>query len=223
MNKSQKLKLLSQQNGFLEWLRLKTTLKKLRYADNHSEDDKVKLAYKNAVMDYERDIMYNVGTKLWHNHRTAFREHKKYYYNQLRKPFSMTVANFSNFMREYRALLRHLPPLSSKIVTKSFDAKWGAMEITNEEIRAAIYNALPEDYKTHITYQCKADWQNMDENEFLNAMLAYKFFNNTQRSKLLSQQNKFLEWLRLKTTLKKLRYTDNHSSQISLQKCSNGL
>ena len=84
-------------------------------------------------------------------------ENKKYYCNQLRKPFSMSIVNFNTRMREYRALLCHLPPASSKRSTKPFDANWDAVKITKEEIRAAIYNALPEDYKTHINYQCKAN------------------------------------------------------------------
>ena len=108
-------------------------------------------------MDYKRAIMYHAGTKLWHNHRTAFREHKKYYCNQLRKPFSMSIVNFNTCMREYRALLCHLPPPSLKRGTKSFDANWDAVKITKEEIWATIYDALPEDYKTHINYQCKAN------------------------------------------------------------------
>ena len=120
MSDDLKLKLLSQQNEFLEWLKLKTTLRKLRYIDNHSKDDEVESAYKSVVMDYERAIMYHVRTKLWHNHRTAIREHKKYYGNQLRKPFGMAIVDFNNRMREYGALLCHLPPLLSKIVTKSF-------------------------------------------------------------------------------------------------------
>ena len=109
-------------------------------------------------MDYERAIMYHVRTKLWHIRRTAVREHKKYYCNQLRKPFGMSIADFSNCMREYGALLRHLPPPSFKIVTRSFDAKWEAVEITDEEIWTAIYNALPEDYKT----QTGRTWKRMN-------------------------------------------------------------
>ena len=134
--------------------------------------------------------MYHAGIRLWHNHRTTFREHKKYYCNQLRKPFSMSVVNFNTHMREYRALLHHLPPLSSKRDTKSFDANWDAVKITKEEIQAAIYDALPEDYKTHINYQCKADWQDMDENKVLNAMIAYKHYDNTQKFKRSQREKK---------------------------------
>ena len=89
-------------------------LKKLRYAEQNSNNDELKWAYEKVVMNYERAIMYHAGTKLWHNHRSAFREHKKYYGNQLRKPFSMTIVNFNILMKEYRALLRHLPPPSLK-------------------------------------------------------------------------------------------------------------
>ena len=127
--------------------------------------------------------MYHVRTKLWHNHRTTVRENKKYYCNQLRKLFGMSIANFNNRMRKYGALLHHLPRPYFKTATRSFDEKWEAVEIREEKIWAAIYDALPEDYKTHITYQCKADWQEMDENKFLNAMVAHKHFDNTQKFK----------------------------------------
>ena len=78
----------------MDWLGQTKTLKKLRYTEQDSDIDELKLAYKKVVMDYKRAIMYHARTKLWHNHRTAFREHKKYYGNQLRKPFSMSIIEF---------------------------------------------------------------------------------------------------------------------------------
>ena len=89
MSDALKLKLMSQQNEFLDWLKQKTTLKKLRYVDSTNDKDELESAYEKAVMDYERAIMYHVGTRLWPEHRTAFRDHKKYYCNQLIKLFSM--------------------------------------------------------------------------------------------------------------------------------------
>ena len=91
---------MSKQNDFLDWLGQTKTLKKLRYAEQNSDNDELKSAYKKSVMDYERAIMYHTGIKLWHNHRTAFREHKKYYGNQLRKPSSMLIVDFNTRMRE---------------------------------------------------------------------------------------------------------------------------
>ena len=105
-----RVKVTTQQNEFLGWLKQKSTLKKLRCVDNNNDDEVLGLAADRAVMDYERAIMYNVRTRLWPEHRTAFRDHKKYYCNQLIKLFSMTVSKFINCMREYGALLRHLPP-----------------------------------------------------------------------------------------------------------------
>ena len=109
-------------------------LKKLRYKEQNSNKDEIKSAYEKAVMNYKRAIMYHTGTKLWHIHRSAFREHKKYYGNQLRKLFSMTIISFNNCMKEYGDLLRHLPPLSLKKYKKSFDADWDALKITKKEI-----------------------------------------------------------------------------------------
>ena len=90
------LDLTSQQSVFLTWLKQPKTLKKLGYVSRDPDTDKVKLAYKEAVMDYERSIMYFTGIKLWSDHRTAFREHKKYYGSHLRKLFSMSIVNFND-------------------------------------------------------------------------------------------------------------------------------
>ena len=150
----------------------------VRTTEQNSDKHELKLAYEKAVMDYKRAIMYHTGTKLWHNNRSAFREHKKYYSNQVRKLFSMSIVDFNTRMRKYGALLSHLPPTSLKKDTRSFDADWDEVKITKREIRAAIYDALPEDYKTHINCQCEAGWQDMDENDFLNAMLADQYHDN---------------------------------------------
>ena len=91
----------------------------------------------------------------------------------------MLIVNFNTCMREYGALLCHLPPPSLKKDSRSFNADWDALEITTKEIQAATYSALPENYKIHINCQCEADWQDMDENDFLNAMLAYEYHGNT--------------------------------------------
>ena len=120
------------------------TLKKLRYAEQNSDNDELKSAYEKAVMDYKRAIMYHAGTKLWHSHRSGFREHKKYYGNQQRKPFNMLIIDFNTHMKEFGASLCHLPPLSLKKGTRYFNADWDAVEITKKEIWATIYNALPK-------------------------------------------------------------------------------
>ena len=54
LNNTQKFKLTSQQNEFLDWLKQKTTLKKLRYVDNTSDKDELKSACKNAVSRFKR-------------------------------------------------------------------------------------------------------------------------------------------------------------------------
>ena len=56
-------------------------LSKLGYAPRDPDSDNIDLVYKKAITDYKRAIMYYAGVKLWSNHKTAFREHKKYYGN----------------------------------------------------------------------------------------------------------------------------------------------
>ena len=162
----------------------------LGYLNNKGEDNNFTSAHNHALMHYEQAIMYHLGTKLWSDHRNAFRLHKKYYCNHLMKPFGMSIASFSNCMKEYRALLCHLPPPSSKNTTTSFGANWNKVEVTEREIRAATYDALPKKYQDYICYHCKADWQDMSDNDFLNAMMAHKHFDNTLQFKKAQQEKK---------------------------------
>ena len=53
INNSLKLKLMSKQNDFLEWLEQPKILKRLRYPEQNSNNDELKLAYGKVVMNYE--------------------------------------------------------------------------------------------------------------------------------------------------------------------------
>ena len=116
------LELTSKQNEFLAWFKQPKTLNKLRYASGDSNCDEINSAYEEAIADYKRFILYFAGIKLWSNHRNAFKEHKKYYCNHLRKSHNMSIVNFNNQMKKYRELLRYLPPPSQKKCKKSVDA-----------------------------------------------------------------------------------------------------
>ena len=52
---------MSKQNKFLEWLKTPKTLKRLGYASETTDIDKVHSAYKEAIMDYKRAVMYFLG------------------------------------------------------------------------------------------------------------------------------------------------------------------
>ena len=136
---NQFVELKTQQDVFLTWLKQPKILKKLGYITSvNIDNDEINSAYKEATMDYKKSIMYYLGMKLWNNHRTAFREHKKYYCNHLRKPFSMSIVNFHDCMREYGDALCYLPPPSRKGCKKSANADWEALlSITEEEIWTA--------------------------------------------------------------------------------------
>ena len=79
------------------WLKEPKTFKKIGYVTSIDINrDEIDLAYKEAAMDYEKAIIFFCGQKLWSHHRNTFREHKKYYFNQLRKPFGMSIVNFND-------------------------------------------------------------------------------------------------------------------------------
>ena len=166
----------TQQDEFLEWLAEAKTLMKLEYITSLTVDqDEVLAAFEAAVRDYENSITYFCGQKLWKDHRNTFREHKKYFYNKIAKPFTMSVVDFNDRMREYGDTLRYLQPPSRKGSKKSADADWAALEcISEEDIHTATYDALPKEYKTHIEGQYETDFRDMDEIEFLESMLAFE-------------------------------------------------
>ena len=95
----------------------------------------------------------------------------------------MSIVDFNNCMKEYRELLRYLPPLFQRKCKASTNADWNTQKVTDDENRAATYDVLPRDYKTHINSQFELDWQDMDNNEFLDAMRIYKFIDNTRKFK----------------------------------------
>ena len=174
----------TQQDEFLTWMKEAKTLKKLAYITSLTADQNdLDQAYEEALMDYENAIMFFCGQKLWKDHRNSFREHKKYYQNQIRKPFGMSVVDFNDRMREYGDTLRFLQPSSRKGSKRSADADWDAlMGISEEDIRTATYDALPPDYKSHIDGQYEVDFRDMDEIDFLEAMLSQESIDQARRA-----------------------------------------
>jgi hypothetical protein len=95
----------------------------------------------------------------------------------------MSIVDFNDRMREYGDTLRYLQPSSRKGSKKSADADWAALEsITEEDVRTATYDALPQDYKTHIDGQYEVDFRDMDEVEFLEAMISYETIDKNRRA-----------------------------------------
>ena len=174
----------TQQDAFLKWLKEPKALKKLDYVTSTTADQgELDSAYQEAIADYENAIMFFCGQKLWKDHRNTFREHKKYYLNQIRKPFGMSIVDFNDRMREYGDTLRFLQPSSRKGSKRSADADWDAlMSITEEDIRTATFDALPKEYKTHIDGQFEVDFRDMDEIDFLDAMLSYETVDKARRA-----------------------------------------
>ena len=185
----------TQQDEFLKWLKEPRTLFKLDYTTSATaESAEVDTAYEEAIVDYENAIMFFCGQKLWKDHRNCFREHKKYYFNNVRKPFDMSIVDFNDRMREYGETLQHLQPSSRKGTKRSADADWNALtSITEEDVRVATFDALPQEYKTHIDGQYEVDFRDMDEIDFLDAMLSYETIDKARRAKLDKEKKKAKE------------------------------
>ena len=73
--------------------------------------------------------------------------------------------------------------------------------ITEEEIQTATYDALPPDYRTHINSQYELDFRDMEEIDFLQAMLSYEIIDKAQRAQKEKENEK--EKKRKELSLKK--------------------
>ena len=180
----------TQGEEFLTWLKDAKTLFKLEYVESiNADQEDLDEAYEMAVADYEKAILYFCGQKLWKNHRSTFREHLRYYQNTITKPFNMPIVDFNDRMREYGDILRHLQPPAKKGNKKSADANWDALtSITEEDVRTATFDALPEPYKTHIEGNYESDFRDMDEIDFLEAMISFETLDQARLSKLKKEK-----------------------------------
>ena len=116
----------------------------------------------------------------------------------------MSIVDFNDRMREYGDTLRFLQPSSRKGSKRSADADWNALEsITEEDICTATFNALPGEYRTHIDGQFEVNFRDMDEIEFLNAMLSYETINKARRAKANKEKEKKKESALKKSTPRK--------------------
>ena len=55
--------------------------------------------------------------------------------------------------------------------------------ITQEDIRVATFDALPDDYRNHIDYQYENDYRYIQEGDFLDAILSYELIDLAMRTK----------------------------------------
>ena len=95
----------------------------------------------------------------------------------------MHIVKFNDRMREYGDMLKFFQPSSRKVHKKSVNADWLALEsVTDEEICTATYDELPKDYRTHIDGQYEVDFRDMDETDFLEAMLNYETIEKARRA-----------------------------------------
>ena len=173
---------IKQNDIFLPWLEETRVLFKLGYLDTANPDvDAALQAYHNAINDFERGIFYYVGQMAWKDSTMAYRNHLKYYTNSIVKPFNMSIDDYITRMNEYAELLQYLPP-PSKRGDKSRDARWDKIKPLNEDdIREAIYDGLPEPYRSHVSNNFEQDWQDMEESDFLDALRAYEKTDQEKR------------------------------------------
>ena len=103
----------------------------------------------------------------------------------------MLIISYYDRMKEYGDTLRYLQRPSKKGRKQSSNAQWGALlSVSNEDIRTAMFDALPPDYKTRITRQLEEDFRSMDNIEFLKVMLSYETIDKAHRAERNSDKEK---------------------------------
>jgi hypothetical protein len=167
---------------FLPWLKEKKVLFKLNYLDTANlEADEALQAYHNAIDDYENGIFYNCGQMAWKDSTMAYHKHYKYFTTSITKPFNMSIDDYITRMNEYNELLQYLLPPSTR-GSRSSEADWDKLKSISEgDIRAAIYDGLPEAYQDHVSNQYEEDWINMEEPNFLDVLRAYEKIDQGKR------------------------------------------
>ena len=87
-------------------------------------------------------------------------------------------------MREYAEIFAFLIPAHGKRNNKASDAIWRERkELTEREIHQAIYYGLPLPYQEDLESHYQKDYQEMDWNEFLNALLSYEVIDDRNKKK----------------------------------------
>ena len=110
----------------------------------------------------------------------------------------MSVVKFNTNMKQYGVILSHLQPPSFKNDKLYNEADWRILNSVDEQrARDAIFNAIPKFYQKNIESQYEKDYRAMDDNEFLDAMLAYERADN------VIQEKKAKEFAKLKEAKKK--------------------
>ena len=112
-------------------------------------------------------------------------DHVKYCKNHIVKPFDESVVGYCNAMMEYAMIFQHLQPPYTKSTQTFFEAKWHQRNaLSDDYVREAIYNGLPEAYRKHIETCYDTDYLEMDETEFLNCLNAYKTIDHSKKKNL---------------------------------------
>ena len=166
---------------FLSWLELDSTLQGMGYLLDSDEntDETYEEAKEQCFQDFEQYVYWYMGQKLFKGHRSTYTDHKKYFMNFLSKPYDESIVDFNNKMREYATSFAYLQPPSRKNCSNAADALWEKRKLLEEEeIREAIFDALPKSYRDYINTTYDQDYQSMEEIEFLEAMTAYEVIDD---------------------------------------------
>ena len=110
---------------------------------------------------FERRIWFDLGKKMWRNHRNVHDDHMHYLQTDIIKPYKMSMIDFVERMRTLFKMKRYLQPPSMRNET-SIDADWDTRDkaVTEITIRKALRDGL------HDSLQIKLDQKEEDYHLF---------------------------------------------------------
>ena len=118
----------------------------------------------DKYVDFERELLFELGKCTWRNHWSVYQDHMKYVCNDTVKPFKVKILRYAEHVCETHDPEKYLPTPSMKGYS-AIEANWSVCneEFTTSDLRLTIKDRItktirdelddhPEDYSS-LTYE----------------------------------------------------------------------
>ena len=65
-------------------------------------------------VDFEKELWFELGKRMWRNHISIFQDHVKFMHNDIVNPIRIGISQYANNFREMHDLAKFLYPPSNK-------------------------------------------------------------------------------------------------------------
>ena len=157
---------------------------------------------------FERRIWFDLGKKMWRNHRNVHDDHLHYLMTDIVKPYKMSMIDFVERLRTLFDMKRYLQPPSMRNET-SEEANWDARDLASTEItiRKAIRDGLHDSLQIELD-QKEEDYRMVNDEKFNEYLVSIEHSELRRRD----------ERTRANERLKKTKSDDSTSTPIPKRK-----